>query len=65
MTPKEIAQRFDISLPSAKIRAEEIARLSRRQTGELRPLPPGVEEFLRSQKRLGFTVKSVTLEDEK
>ena len=65
MTAEEIAQRFDISLPSARIRAEEIARLSRRQTGKLRPLPRSVEDFLINQKRRGFNVTSVTLEDEK
>jgi hypothetical protein len=59
MTPEEIAERFDISIAAAKVRAEEIARLKRRQTGQLRQLPPGVEKFLREQKERGFLVRSI------
>jgi hypothetical protein len=63
MTAEEISERFDISIASAKIRAAEIARLSRRQSGQLRRLPPGVEDFLRNQKRKGFDVTRVNLDE--
>ncbi len=62
ITAEELAKRFDISLSAAKIRASEIARVGRRKTGELRPLPSGVAEFLRNQKKKGFQVKSVDLD---
>jgi hypothetical protein len=63
MTAEEISERFDISLASARIRAAEIARLSRRESGQLRPLPSGVEDFLRDQKRKGFAVTRVNLDE--
>lgn len=59
MTPEEISERFDISISAARVRAAEIARLGRRQSGRLRPLPAGVAEFLRTQKEKGFHVTSI------
>jgi FMN phosphatase YigB (HAD superfamily) len=64
MNPEEISKKFDISLPAAKIRAEELARVARVKTGELRPLPPGVLKFLRDQKRKGFRIISLDLKKE-
>ena len=63
MTAEEISERFDISIASAKIRAAEIARLNRRQSGQLRPLPPGIKDFLRNQQRRGFAVTHVNLDE--
>jgi len=65
LTVEEIAERFDISLTAAKVRARELARMSRRATGTLRQLPPGVADFLRDQKRKGFRVTSVDSETKK
>jgi hypothetical protein len=59
LTPEEIAERFDISLSAAKVRAKEFDRLERRATGKLRPLPASVFDFLRDQKRKGFNVTSI------
>ena len=59
---EEIARRFDISLAAAKIRAEEFARMERTVTRTLRPLPRGVSEFLKAQKRKGFNVDKTNLE---
>ncbi|MEI8275238.1 MAG: hypothetical protein WCG00_04500 [Hyphomicrobiales bacterium] len=59
---EEIARRFDISLQAAKIRVEELARIERSKTGGLRPLPPGVSEFLKEQKRKGFKVSRADLD---
>jgi hypothetical protein len=62
LTPEEIAERFDISLAAARVRAKELARMQRRLSGQLRQLPPSVTDFLREQKRKGFHVTSVDLE---
>jgi hypothetical protein len=59
LTPEEIAERFDISLPAARVRVTELARMQRRATGQLRELPRGVADFLLDQKRKGFRVTSV------
>jgi hypothetical protein len=63
MTPEQIAERFDISISAARIRAEEIKRLSRRATGKLRPLPPGVEKYLLAQRAKGFVVTRTVLKE--
>jgi hypothetical protein len=63
LTPEEIAERFDITLPAARARATEFARMQRRLTGKLRQLPPSVANFLREQKRKGFQVTSVDLDE--
>jgi hypothetical protein len=60
LTPEEIAERFDMSLPAARVRAKELARIQRRANGRLRPLPQSVEDFLRDQQQKGFRVTSVT-----
>jgi hypothetical protein len=59
LTPEEIAKRFDISLPAARVRAKELARIQRRATGQLRELPQGIVDYLRDQQRRGFRVTSV------
>jgi hypothetical protein len=59
LTPEEIAQRFDISLSAARVRAKEIARMQRRATGQTRQLPQSITDFLREQQRRGFRVTSV------
>lgn len=59
LTPEEIAARFDISLPAAKVRAKELARLHRRTTGEMRMLPNIVVDFLKDQQRKGFRVTRI------
>jgi hypothetical protein len=59
MTPAEIAKRFDISIPAAKIRAAELQRIQRKETGQRRALLAGVLEFLKEQKRKGFDIKSI------
>ena len=59
LTPEQIAERFDISLSAARVRAKELARMQRRRTGELRRLPPSVTDFLRAQKRKGFRVMTL------
>lgn len=59
LTPAEIAKRFDISFAAAEVRAKELARMQRQASGQLRPLPDSVVEFLLAQKRKGFAVTSV------
>ncbi len=59
LTPEDIAERFDISLAAATVRAKELARVQRRATGQLRQLPRSVVDFLRDQKRKGFRVTSI------
>jgi hypothetical protein len=59
LTPEEIADRFDISLSAATVRAKELARIQRRATGQRRQLPQGIANFLRDQHRKGFRVTSV------
>jgi len=63
LTPEQISARFDISLTAATVRAKELARMHRRATGQLRELPKGVAEFLKEQKRKGFHVTSVKIEE--
>lgn len=63
ITIEEIVRRFDISLSAAQIRLTELQRIERARLGKLRPLPPGVEGFLRAQKANGFTVTSIDIED--
>jgi hypothetical protein len=60
LTPEEIAERFDISLTAARVRAKEFARIQRRATGQLRELPRGVADFLRDQQEKGFRVTSIS-----
>lgn len=62
ITAEEISKRFDISLAAAAIRAEEFARIERTVTRRLRPLPRGVSEFLKEQKKKGFSVVKADLE---
>lgn len=52
----EIRRRFGLSLEAAAIRREEVNRLQRRASGQLRPLPPNVVDFLKEAKRRGQTV---------
>jgi hypothetical protein len=59
LTPEQIADRFDISLSAARIRAEELDRMASRALGKKRPLPASIADFLRDQKRKGFNVTSV------
>jgi hypothetical protein len=59
MTAEEFADRFDISVRAAKIRLEEIQRMQRRRSGEKRPLPSGVLEFLQNARKKGFKVTSI------
>lgn len=63
MTPEELAERFDISLPAARIRFDEIERMRRRRNGTKRPLPASIEEFLRAAQQRGQTVKSLNKKD--
>jgi hypothetical protein len=63
LTPEEIAERFDISLSAAKVRASELARINRRATKQLRQLPGSIAEYLRDQKRKGFRVTNVDIEE--
>lgn len=65
LSPEEIAERFDISLAAANVRAKELERMRRRSTGQIRQLPPSVVDFLREQKRKGFLVTSLKDEDGK
>ena len=59
---EEISRRFDISLAAARVRASELERCERQRVGQARPLPRGVVEFLRNQKKMGFYVRSIDLE---
>jgi hypothetical protein len=63
LTPEEIADRFDISLPAARVRAKELARIHRRTNGEMRQLPQNIVDFLKDQQQKGFRV--TTLHPEK
>jgi hypothetical protein len=59
VTPEELADRFDISLSSAKIRVQELDRIRRRKMGIKRPLPASVKAFLEDAKRAGYRVTSL------
>jgi hypothetical protein len=59
MTPEEIAERFDISISAAKIRAPELEKIRRIAQGIKRPLPPSIIEFLLEAKRKGHRVTSL------
>jgi hypothetical protein len=59
MTPEEIAERFDISISAAKIRAPELERIRRISKGIKRPLPKSIIEFLQDAKKKGHRVTSL------
>jgi hypothetical protein len=59
MTPEEIAERFDISISAAKIRAPELEKIRRIAQGIKRPLPASIIEFLQEAKRKGHRVTSL------
>jgi hypothetical protein len=56
MTPKQLSERFDISIAAAELRLQEIERMKRRKQGTRRPLPPGVREYLLKAKQSGHTL---------
>ncbi|MGD9740309.1 MAG: ImmA/IrrE family metallo-endopeptidase [Bauldia sp.] len=53
-SPATIAVEFAISLEAATYRRDEIDRLHRRATGQQRPLPNTVVDFLREAERRGY-----------
>ncbi|TNC12672.1 ImmA/IrrE family metallo-endopeptidase [Methylobacterium terricola] len=57
-TVDEISRRFGISLEAAAIRREEVSALERQASGDVRPLPQVVIDFLREAKRRGQTVRT-------
>jgi hypothetical protein len=59
MTPEEIAERFDISISAAKIRAPALERIHRISKGVRRPLPKSIVEFLQAAKKSGHRVTSL------
>jgi hypothetical protein len=59
MTPKELADRFDISLHAATIRLQELERMKRRKSGIKRPLPASVRAFLEDAKKAGYRITSL------
>jgi hypothetical protein len=60
---EEITERFYLSAEASEYRWEEVQRAKRRESGKPRELPPGVIDFLREQKRKGYTVTSLDDED--
>jgi hypothetical protein len=54
MTAEEISERFDISLAAAQLRLEEISRIKRRATGQKRPLPDSVVQYLADAEKRGY-----------
>jgi Zn-dependent peptidase ImmA (M78 family) len=50
MTAEHISELFDINISAAALRREALARMDRRARNILRPLPPGVEEYLSKNK---------------
>jgi Zn-dependent peptidase ImmA (M78 family) len=53
-TEDDIANRFGLSLPAARIRLQEVSDLRRRSAGLPRTLPQSAKDFLREAQRAGF-----------
>jgi hypothetical protein len=62
-TPAQLAQRFGLSAPMAKVRTEELAGMYRRRHNIRRDLPRGVVDFLVAKRREGYSVTSLPSED--
>lgn len=60
---QQLMKRYGLSTSAASRRVEEMARIFRRQHNMLRPLPPGVIDFLANRRREGYTVTSLPLVD--
>lgn len=60
----EIAQRFQVSEEAARIRLENLDRERRKETGQTRPLPDGVADFLREAKARGLKINTKLPEEE-
>jgi hypothetical protein len=57
MTAEELAERFDISVGAARIRLDELAKIRRRATGEERPLPQSVIQYLEHAEKNGYRLR--------
>jgi Zn-dependent peptidase ImmA (M78 family) len=55
----DIEQRFNLSTEAAQIRWEQLQAHRRKATGERRPLPPDVVDFLKEMRRLGNPIRSL------
>ena len=60
---QEIQDQFIVSDEAAQIRWEAIERTRRQRSGQKRPLPPGIADFLREAKRRGHPI-TADLDDE-
>ena len=58
-TAEELERRFGLSKSAARLRLEEMARVFRRRHQLLRPLPPGVVDFLVARRAEGHRVTSL------
>jgi hypothetical protein len=59
MTAEELADRFDISISSARIRLHELQEIQRRKLGVPRALPASIIAFLLEARDKGHPVKSL------
>lgn len=59
MSADSIVERFGLSRIAAARRLKEFERMYRRKNGIERPLPPGIVDFLQTQKRKGYRVTSI------
>jgi Zn-dependent peptidase ImmA (M78 family) len=62
-TPAQIATRFGLSSRAASRRYDEFAGIYRRANKLRRPLPKGVSDFLTEQRRRGFIVTSLPVDE--
>lgn len=53
---REIQEQFMVSAEAAQIRWEEVELIRRQKSGQKRPLPPGVADFLREAKKRGHPI---------
>lgn len=54
---EEIAVKFQVSHQAAEIAFERIQRAQRKATGEKRPLPPGVADFMQEAKQRDYPIR--------
>jgi IrrE N-terminal-like domain len=60
MTATDISTRFGLSREAAEKRLKEFERIYRQRNGLPRPLPPGIIDFLQTQRRKGYPVTSIS-----
>lgn len=57
-TIEDIQRQHALSLESALLRKDEVDRIRRRRSGELRPLPESIKEFLRDARGKGIPIRT-------